>query len=92
MKMMISKYFVPFGGVRGWLADLTLPAKGGRAMPKTGHLTASYYAAEPDERRARAAIRAHAGVGKDANLELRRALSRRELAILRMSPGQVRSA
>lgn len=86
---MISKEFVPFGGVQGWLADLALPDKGGRAKPPR---TESYYAAEPDERRARAAIRAHAGVGKDAILVLRRALSRRELTTLGMSPSQVRSA
>ncbi len=83
---------MPFGGVRGWLADLTLPDRAGRSKMYSGTLTQSYYAAEPDEWRALAAIRDHAQVGKDALLVLRRALSRGELATLGMMPGQVRSA
>ena len=85
---MIVKEHVPFGGVQGWIADLTLP-KGGRAQSKA---SSSYYSAEPNERLAMAAIRAFAGLSKDAILIPRRALSRRDLATLGMTPGQVKAA
>ena len=76
---MISK--VPFGGVYGWLGDLTIHA---------GHQ--SYYVAEPAMHRAMTAIRAHAGVNKDAIVTLRRALSKQEVTTLGLKPGQVKAA
>jgi len=89
---MIKKSVVPFGGVHGWLADLVVPskAKSGFSRPKLG--SDAYYVAEPDERRAMNAIRAHANVGKDAELTPRRSLSRREVTRLGLKPGQVRVA
>ena len=51
---------VPFGGVYGWLGDLT--------SQKAEHQ--SYYVAEPAMHRAMTAIRAHAS--KDAIVTLRR--------------------
>jgi len=84
---MSNKTFVPFGGVYGWLVDLAVPTKKRDAPSVT-----SYYVAEADERRALAAIRIHAGLGSDADLAARRALSMRELQRLAMKPGQVISA
>jgi hypothetical protein len=91
---MISKQLVPFGGVYGWLADLTVTrntasAKGGYS--KSTLMTESYYVAEPDVRRALLAIRAHAVAGKDATLTTRRSLSRKEIARLGLKPGQVKA-
>jgi hypothetical protein len=84
---MSNKAFVPFGGVHGWLADLTVPAKK-RAVSSIQ----SYYAAEPDEWRALAAIRIHADISNDAELVPRRALSVREVQSLGLKRGQVRAA
>ena len=92
---MISKSFVPFGGVHGWLADLTISRRVGAAKAgfvKTAFVTESYYVAEPNERRAMTAIRAHADAGKEAELTARRSLSRREVDGLGLKPGQVRAA
>lgn len=92
---MISKSFVPFGGVHGWLADLTVSRRVGAAKAgfvKTVFVVESYYVAEPDERRAMTAIRAHAEAGKEASLIARRSLSRNEIGSLGLKPGQVRSA
>jgi hypothetical protein len=89
---MISKEFVPFGGIGGWVADLTLPNKTARGKSKPAHVTQSYYAAEPDERRAMAAIRDYAKAGRDAVLVPRHALSRREVVRLGMRLGQVKAA
>lgn len=92
---MVSKVFVPFGGVQGWLADLTVSRKTGHAKSgsaKTVSMVESYYVAEPNERRAMSAIRAHAEVGKDDTLIARRALSRNELGSLGLKPGQVKPA
>ena len=83
--MMTDKTFVPFGGVCGWLADLANPQRA--KCPTTG-----YYVAEPDPGRAMAAIRAHAGVKKDAILTPRRALSKREIMKLGLKNGQVQAA
>jgi len=73
---------VPFGGVYGWLGDLT--------SQKAEHQ--SYYVAEPAMHRAMTAIRAHAGVSKDAIVTLRRALSKQEVTRLGLKPGQVKAA
>lgn len=92
---MVSKQFVPFGGVHGWLADVTASRKMGTAKSgyvKSALVTESYYVAEPDERRALAAIRAHAAAGKEATLTCRRSLSRNEITRLGFKPGQVRMA
>ncbi|MFA5901911.1 MAG: hypothetical protein WC829_22675 [Hyphomicrobium sp.] len=92
---MISKQSVPFGGVFGWLADLTVSRKMGNAKSgpvKSILVTESYYAAEPNERKALMAIRAHAEAGKDATLTPRRSLSRNEVTRLGLKPGQVKSA
>jgi hypothetical protein len=92
---MISKSFVPFGGVHGWLADLTVSRRVGAAKAgfvKTVFVIESYYVAEPDERRAMTAIRAHAEAGKEAALTARRSLSRREIDGLGLKPGQVKAA
>ncbi len=92
---MIRKEFVPFGGVYGWLADLTVSRRVGAAKAKfvkTVFVIESYYVAEPDERRAMAAIRAHAEAGKDADLRMRRSLSRKEIGGLGLTPGQVKAA
>jgi hypothetical protein len=86
---MISKEFVPFGGVRGWIADLTVANKAGSRRSKPTHVIESYYAAEPNERYAMAAIRHYAKASKDAVLVARQALSRREIVRLGMRPGQV---
>jgi hypothetical protein len=91
---MVSKQHVPFGGVYGWLADLTVTRK--TAVAKGGYskstlTTESYYVSEPDERRALLAIRAHAAAGKDATLTTRRSLSRNEIARLGLKPGQVKA-
>jgi hypothetical protein len=83
--MMVSKAFVPFGGVYGWLADLAVPTK-------SGPRTQSFYVAEPDERRAMTAIRVHAKLNKDAILTPRRGLTRKEIAVLGMKHGQVKAA
>jgi hypothetical protein len=64
---MISKSFLPFGGVHGWLADLTVSRRVGAAKAgfvKKVFVVESYYVAEPDERRAMTAIRAHAEAGQ----------------------------
>jgi hypothetical protein len=90
---MVSKQFVPFGGVHGWVADMTVSRKMGNAksgLVKSAVVTESYYVAEPDERRALIAIRSHAQVGKDATLTPRRSLSRNEITRLGLKPGQVR--
>lgn len=92
---MVSKYFIPFGGVHGWLADVTSSKKTGSAgsgYVKSGLVTESYYVAEPDEWRALNAIRSHARAGKDATLATRRSLSRNEITRLGLKPGQVMMA
>ncbi len=81
---MSNKSFVPFGGVYGWLADVTVPAK---QRPRLASCIMSYYIAEPDERRALAAIRTHADVANDAPLAPRRALSMREVQYLGLKRG-----
>jgi hypothetical protein len=81
---MSNKSFVPFGGVHGWLADVTVPAR-----KRTASVVNSYYVAYADERRALAAIRKHADVENDDDLASRRALSIREVQRLGMKPGQV---
>jgi hypothetical protein len=92
---MVSKQFVPFGGVQGWLADVTASRKMGTAKSafvKSELVTQSYYVAEPNERSALAAIRTHVAAGRDAILTSRRSLSRNEIARLGLKPGQVRMA
>ena len=89
---MISKEFVPFGGIRGWLADLTVPNKAGSRKSTPTRVPESYYAAEPDERCAMAAIRDYAKAGRDAILVPRQALSRREIVRLGMKSGDVKAA
>ena len=84
---MTDKASVPFGGVQGWLADLTIPQ-----IQKGERPTKSYYVAEPAMHRAMTAIRAHAGVNKDAIVTLRRALSKQEVTTLGLKPGQVKAA
>lgn len=89
-KMTITRA-VPFGGVCGWLADVTIPDKLHR---NTGaeRCTRSFFSAEPEEYRALAAVRCHAKAGGDASIVLRRALSRREVTLLRLKSGEVRPA
>ena len=82
-RYMTDKAYVPFGGVQGWLADLTIQAQ----QP-----TKSYYVAEPEIHRAMAAIRAHAKVKEGAIVTLRRALSRGEITGLKLKPGEVKPA
>jgi hypothetical protein len=84
---MSHKTFVPFGGIHGWIADFTVPGS-----KRTASLVRSYFVAEPEEWRALAAVRIHAGVKNDADLASRRALSMREVQRLGMKPGQVMSA
>jgi hypothetical protein len=84
---MPDKAFVPFGGVCGWLADLTIPE-----FQKPEHPTKSYYVAEPVMHRAMLAIRAHAKAKEDAIVTLRRALSKGEIARLKLKPGEVKPA
>ena len=86
---MSNKSSVPFGGIHGWLADLTVPAK---QRSRAASAIQSYYVAEPDERRALAAIRIHADVANDVPLAPRRALSRQEVQYLHLKPGQVLAA
>ena len=78
---MTDKASVPFGGVQGWLADLTIQAR---------QATKSYYVAEPEMHRAMAAIRVHAKVKEDAIVTLRRALSKGEITALKLKPGEVK--
>ena len=84
---MIDKASVPFGGVYGWLGDLTTPLvqQGERA-------TNSYYVAESSMHRAMTAIRAHAKAKEDAIVNLRRALSKGEIIALKLKPGEVKPA
>ena len=92
---MINKLSVPFGGVFGWLADLTVSRKTASASggsSRTELMVESYYVAEPDEGRAMRAVRVHADAGRDAPLAARRALSRNEIDRLGLNPGQVKSA
>jgi hypothetical protein len=84
---MSRRTFVPFGGIHGWIADLTVPES-----KRTASLVKSYFVAEPKEWRALAAVRIHTGVKNDAELASRRALSMREVQRLGMKPGQVMSA
>ena len=86
---MSNKAFVPFGGVHGWLADLTVPAN---KRARTDPATKSYYVAVADQRGALAAIRIHAGVQEGAELVARRGLSRQEVQRLKIKPGQVLDA
>ena len=84
---MTDKASVPFGGIQGWLADLTIP------QPQKGEQpTKSYYVAEPEMHRAMAAIRAHAKVKEGAIVTLRRALSKGETTGLKLKPGEVKPA
>ena len=84
---MTDKASVPFGGVQGWLADLAIP------YPEKGERpTKSYYVAEPAMHRAMTAIRVHAKAKEDAIVTLRRALSKGEVAGLKLKPGQVKPA
>lgn len=90
-----ARLAVPFGGVHGWLADLTFARKGGSGkagFSKGALVTESYYVAETDQARAMRAIRTHAGAGRDAVVVLRRTLSRKEVAGLGLVPGKVKSA
>jgi hypothetical protein len=84
---MTDKASVPFGGVCGWLGELTTPQaqKGERA-------THSYYVAESSMHRAMSAIRAHAKAKEDAIVTLRRALSKGEIVALKLKPGGVKPA
>jgi hypothetical protein len=86
---MVSKDFVPFGGVHGWVVDLTVTSKSG-PVKKAGVATESYYVAEPNERRALAAMQAHVAASTNATITLRRPLSRQEIAGLRLRSGQVK--
>jgi hypothetical protein len=82
---MTDKASVPFGGVQGWLAELTVP------HPEKGEPRSySYYVAEPSVPRAMSAIRAHAKVKEDAVVTLRRALSKGEIVALKLKPGEVK--
>ena len=84
---MTDKASVPFGGVQGWLADLAIP------YPEKGERpTKSYYVAEPAMHRAMTAIRVHAKAKEDAIVTLRRALSKGEVAELKLKPGEVKPA
>lgn len=89
MDTMIIRESVPFGGVCGWLADVTLPDKFHRKTG-IGRRTQSYFSAEPERYRALAAVRSHANAGAGASIVLRRALSRREVALLKLRSGEVR--
>lgn len=86
---MVSKDFVPFGGVHGWVVDLTVSSKSGHAN-EWKLATASYYVAEPNGRRALVAMQAQVAPSANATLTLRRPLSRREIVGLRLKPGQVK--
>jgi hypothetical protein len=86
---MVSKNFVPFGGVHGWIVDLIVISKSGQAK-KSGAATESYYVAEPNERRALVAMQAHVAASRNATLTLRRPLSRQEIAGLQLKRGQVK--
>jgi hypothetical protein len=84
---MTDKASVPFGGVSGWLAHLVIP------YPQKGERpTKSYYVAEPAMHRAMTAIRVHAKAKEDAIVTLRRALSKGEVAELKLKPGEVKPA
>ncbi len=86
---------LPFGGAYGWLADLTVARKVSTAkatFSKTATVIESYYVAEPNQGAAMRAVRVHAGAGKDAELVLKRTLSRKEVAGLGLRPGQVKAA
>ena len=85
---MTNEISVPFGGVKGWLADLTVSSR----RQKAGRAIDSYFVAVADERSAMAAIRSVAKVDKDAALAPRRALSLRDLQRLGMKTGQVKLA
>jgi hypothetical protein len=92
---MVRKDVVPFGGIHGWLADLTVPKKDRRVttrFPRERSVIESYYVAEADKHQAMTAIRVHADVGTDALLVARRSLSRRDVDGLRLKPGQVKLA
>ncbi len=84
---MIDKASVPFGGVHGWLAELTVPHARKGEQP-----TQSYYVAEPAMHRAMAAVRAHAKLKEDTIVTLRRALSKGEIVGLKLKPGEVKPA
>ena len=84
---MTDKAPVPFGGVQGWLAELTVP------HPQKGEQpTQSYYVAEPAMHRAMSAVRAYAKLKEDAIVTLRRALSKGEIAGFKLKPGEVKPA
>ncbi len=90
---MISKQLVPFGGVFGWLADLTVSRKTGSSQyVRSSVVTESYVVAEPEQRRGMNAIRAFAKVDQNAPITARRSLSRNEIGMLGLKPGQVRAA
>ncbi len=79
---MINKVAVPFGGVFGWLADLTVARRTHSAscgFSRTELVIESYYVAEANEGRAMRAVRVHADAGRDAPLTARRSLSRNEI-------------
>ena len=84
---MTDKASIPFGGVCGWLADIAIPPS-----QKPGRPTLSYYVAEPAMHRAMTAIRVHTKAKEDAIVTLRRALSRGEIAGLKLKPGEVKPA
>lgn len=90
-----ARSLVPFGGAYGWVGDLTVSRRVGQAKSnfvKSSLVIESYYVAEPDERRAMNAIRAHADASKDAELTVVRSLSRKEVERLGLKPGQVKAA
>ena len=84
---MTDKASVPFGGVQGWLAELTVP------HPEKGQQPIqSYYVAEPTMHRAVSAVRAYAKLKEDTIVTLRRALSKGEITGRTLKPGQVKPA
>jgi hypothetical protein len=90
---MISKQSVPFGGVFGWLADLTVTRKTGSIQyVRSSVVTESYFVAEPEQRRGLNAIRAFAKVDQNVPIIARRSRSRNEIGMLGLKPGQVRRA
>ena len=81
---MVSKDFVPFGGVHGWVIDLTV----GRIALAAE--TKSYCVVEPNEGRALAAMRAHVAAIPNASITVIRSLSRQEIAGRQLKPGQIK--
>jgi hypothetical protein len=90
---MAPRALIPFGGIFGWLVDLTVARKVSAAkadFTRSALASESYYVAEQNQGRALRLIRLYAGAGRDAELTPIRSLSRKEIDQLGLKPGEVK--